>query len=353
MNVKRTLITDKGGIYTSIMKKCVIILMLFTSHFAFADGYELPLFNPDLLTFFSSESRYSLAIMMENPGDLYQYGSGGWFDDTDEQKVLEVDTGFIFPVGKYISIPIFFAVLSNSPTMSYFPIFWPIDPTYYEMFTGSGLIFKTKWITLGTYFGYYTLNDVPGLNYSVVPIINTNLGYLKKIESYFSTGKFNFQKDSEDKTSFDLTDITFYTKLVFKGWSLFNQNRNLFEPYYSRGNYDWKTKNSIYGLRLGINHLTLEGGYRDFDEGIYSNTIFVSGNFSFSSPDFIQGMFSNEECFISFAVDLHNKKFGMGISDAFSQNGGNGIIMLEFCLSEDNSFSVSFTEKIYINWSKF
>ena len=345
-------------------KRFVFCLFVFyTANFAHAEGYELPLYNPDLMTFFSSESRYALSNTIEYPEDIFQFGSGGWFDDIEGNKVLEAATGFIFPVNEHISIPLYFSVLSNSPSMMYFPIFWPIDPAYFEMFTGSGLIVHTKWLTLGTYVGYHglTLEETEtgvsskshGINYAIVPIIKTDIGYLKKIENYFSTGKIDFQNsDSGEKKSWDFKDIQFYTKFVIDGFNFLNQNRNSIEPYYSRANYDWKTKNNIYGLRLGINHLVLEGGYRVFDEH-YDNGFFIAGQWRFKTPETIRNMFDNEECFVSFSIDENYKRFGIGIADVFSQNGGNGLLMLEAVLNKENDFSISFTEKLYINWSEF
>ena len=355
---------------------CLFLFVFCAINFAHSEGYELPLFNPDLLTFFSSESRYALSHSMEYSEDIFQFGSGGFFDDVNGNRVLEVATGFMFPINKYVTIPIYFSVLSNSTYMMYFPIFWPINPSYFEMFTGTGLILNTKWLTLGTYVGYHSLTlyedldegenlffglprfDAPvlsesyGIDYTIVPIVKTNLWYLKGIESHFSTGKFNLWSDSDEKESFDFNDIQFYTKLLIFGFNLFNQNRNLIEPYYFRGNYNWVTKNSIYGIRVGISHFVLEGGYRVFDEN-YRDSFFVSGHWRFSAPSLIQSMFKNEECFISFSIDNHYKKLGIGIPDFLSQNGGNGVMMVEVVLNEQNKFSVSYTQKVYVNWSRY
>jgi len=363
-----------------IFKELYLFLFVFCIvNLAHGEGYELPFYNSDLLTFFCSESKYALSHSMQYPEDTFQFGSGGFFDDANGNRVLEAATGFIFPVNKFVAIPIYFSALSNSPHMTYFPIFWPINPTYFEMFTGTGIIIYTKWLTLGAYVGYHGLThfesieeetnslldsfigfprfDLPvlsesrGINYAIVPIIKTNLWYLKKIENYFSTGKIILDNNSDENKSFDFKNIQFYTKLVIDGFNLFNQNRNSIEPYFFRGNYDWMTKNSIYGIRFGINHFVLEGGYRIFDEN-YNDSFFISGHLKYSAPSLIKDIFKNEECFVSLSIDNHYKKLGLGIADVFSQGGGNGIIMIEFVLNEQNNLSISFSEKMYINWTR-
>ena len=354
---------DFGLNKTFIFKRLYFYVFIFLiAGSAYGKGYELPLFNPDLMTFFSSESRYMLSnTIMEYPEDIFQFGSGGWFDDADGNKVLEVVTGFIFPLNENIAIPIYFSVLSNSPEMTYFPMFWPIDPTYFERFTGSGLILNTEWLMLGMYVGYYELtqeNDIEknkstGINYAIVPVIKLDIWYLKKIEHFFNTSKVSTGDASDDKTSFSIKDIQFYTKLVFEGFNLFNQNNNSFEPYFSRSNYDWVTKNTIYGTRIGLNRLGFEGGYRIFDD-TYSNSYFFAVQLRFSAFSVIQEIFKNEECFISFSMDNYYKKIGIGIADLFSKEGGNGIIMIEAVVNDRSNVSiVAYTQKTYLNWSEW
>jgi hypothetical protein len=336
----------------------IFIFAFCSIKFVYCESFELPSFNPDLLTFFTSESRFALLQTMEEPFDIFQFGSGGFFDDIHGQKVLQATTGFIFPLNEHVAIPIHFSALSNSSRITYFPMIWPVEPTYHELFTGTGLILNTNWFTLGSFLGYHRLTisnalvneESHGINFAIVPIITPNLWYLKRIESYFSTGQFNQRGDSNKNESFDFKDIQFYARFVIDGFTLFNQSNNQIEPFYSRGNYDWITKNTIYGIRFGINRFSIESGYRIFDDN-FNNTFFISSYWQFPSPSFVMGIFSNERCFVSFSIDRHYKKFGIGVADVLSQIGGNGISLLELVLNHQNKISLSFTQKIIINWS--
>ena len=83
------------------MKKFLLILLDFCiTYAAFGEGFQLPLYNPDLMTFFTSESRYFLSTAMEYPENIFQFSSGGWFSDNEGNLILETAQELLFPIRK-------------------------------------------------------------------------------------------------------------------------------------------------------------------------------------------------------------------------------------------------------------
>jgi hypothetical protein len=365
---------------------------------AFGEGYELPLYNPDLMTFFASESRYFLSTAMEYPENIFQFSSGGWFTNNEGNFIFETAQGFLFPINEYVAIPVHFALLSSIYEKdASTDIFAVLNPTlllsgsnYFELFTGSGLVVHTNWLTFGAYAGYHGLTHdyevteengfaytekthINGINYAIVPVVKINNRFLQRIEGWFSAGKFNpWDDDLGDTAVFDYKNISFYAKAFTDLYALFQPvkkrgnssgqddtadaqdtglNSFLFEPYYARLDYDWKTKNTIYGIRLGIDRFVIEGGCRVFDE-TYSDSFFCMGQFVFSIPALVQRVFMNEKAFISFSMDNHFKRFGIGIPDCLSLKGGGGLFMVEAVLNDKNDLSLALTVKIGLNWNE-
>ena len=333
----------------NIYKSTIVLLIICIAPCTlYGEGADLPLFNPNLMSFFHSEIQLVLPKTRNEPDYLSMFGSGGWFKDRNNKVVKEVVGSLIIPVNTNIAIPLFISSLANSENL-----ITDEGLSYWELFTGSGLIIYSKYFTLGTFFGYYNANlagffnenysSMPNtFNYAVVPIIYTDIWYLKRIETMFRTGKFDFRGISNDKDNDDTLDISIFAKLVITGFDLFNLNESAIEPYYSKSNYDFTTTNDIYAIRLILNSFTIETGYRHFVEN-YEDSLFLSGVYQFE----INSSWFFTPNFLTFSIDNYYKKLGIG-----SSVPDWGTILLELVLDKQNSFSVSLSFRyvtIYIN----
>lgn len=338
------------------MKKLYFIGILFSfliNISSYGEVLDLPLFNPNMMSFFNNELVYIMERNIDQPGDVYQFGAGGFFEEIDTNKIIQATTGFLIPYNKVISFPIHFSLLSSSQNIQYYPAIWPIEPIdHFEMFAGSGLVLTFPFLSVGGFVGYYELNGDIGLNYTVVPVIKTDW-FLKTIKGYLQTDFTNMSFDT-------ISDSLMYLSLTFRDFSIGKYQNQVFQLYAYNGKYNWKVKNTILGLKIGTKRLTFEGGYRYFydnDTAInYEPTPFVKAGLSFEYWGVQVGLDRYNTPSIGLILlkfPVFNEDLDVSIPDSAKGNW-----LIEFGYKQgidgyDPKITFTFNMKAGINWTDY
>jgi hypothetical protein len=240
-----------------------------------------PLFLTNSVNFFSQESQEMLVESVLSPDKTMMSFSAGYKMDSNN-TMLGGQVSLFAPVNEYICIPVFF---SYTGTMA--------DSFYtLSMFTGSGLIFHTKYATVGAYVGYYKhtnyidadesydwerfeiSNDFP-VTFAINPILNTEeypiLGlFTNFIQNYTSVSK---EDDSDNSW---LPYISAFTRIAFKTMQFYEHDIEVLDAYYYHGEYNSVVNNDIFGIRAGKKHFYVDFGYRHYYQPVKIVDTFIS-----------------------------------------------------------------------------